>query len=330
VSAWYSGVQVTDDAPGVSVSIYERIAGSTRITTAVEASKRAFPSGAGVNTAVVATAYGWPDALSASGLAGAVDGPLLLVTQNAVPAVVLDELNRLGITKVYLIGGTGVLGNGVWNDLVGFSRERLGGANRYATARLVAQEVLSITGDVDTAFVATGLNFADALAASSPSAGMGAPILLTLPTTLPGDTANALNSLNLDTIVVCGGTAVVSDSVKNAMNPYASSVIRKGGSNRYGTAKLILEWAQTQLVPSGPEGIFLATGKNYPDALAGGVLAARADGQWRPLMLTDPNTLSLEAAQYMQANSKIGHAGVLGGTGAVSNTVLNSAKAQLP
>jgi hypothetical protein len=74
----------------------------------------------------------------------------------------------------------------------------------------------------------------------------------------------------------------------------------------------------------------LAVGTNYPDALAGGVLAALANGEWHPLLLTPSDSLSSQVSAYMGSNPSIEHVGVLGGTGAVSDSVLNSAKALLP
>lgn len=330
VTASANGTPVSDDAATKVVSIWERIKGDSRILTAIQASKRAFPSAGSVDNAVIATAWDWPDALAAAGLVGAADGPLLLVDQNDVPGSVINELNRLGVSKVYIIGGPGTLGQGVWNDLSAFSRERLGGNNRYDTARLVAKEVRSLTGTVDTVFVATGSNFPDALAASSAAAAMDAPILLTATSALPPETKSALTLLDPDTAVICGSTGAVSSSVQTALAPYATSVIRRSGGNRYATARSILQWAQTSLAPSGPTGIYLATGDNFPDALAGGALAANADGVWRPLMLTAPSALSPEAASYIQANGTMRHVGVLGGTGSVSDKVLNSAKGYLP
>ena len=330
----YSWAVAEATATPQPVSVYERLAGASRIETAIKASQRAFPTPGSAGTVVIASAFGWADALPGSALGGAVDGPLLLVNQNDVPSNVRAEIRRLGATKAYILGGTAVLTDDVIFDLtidLGLTAKRLGGTNRYDTARKIASEVLSLEGSVDTAFVATGDTFADALSASSIAAAMKAPILLTQKTSLPSETKSALSAVGPDTIVVCGGTGVVSNSVETALGSYASSVIRKSGTSRYDTSKSVVEWGESQLAPSGPTGLFLATGTNYPDALSGGVLAGTADAQWRPLMLTDPTSLSPQVSSYMQANSaSLGHVGVLGGTAAVSNTVLNSAKGLLP
>lgn len=333
--AEHASVEATDTAPELVVSTYERLAGTDRIQTAIAASKRAYPAAGSASTVVVASALAWPDALPAAGLAGAVDGPLLLTMPTSLPSAVRSEIQRLGANKVYIAGGPGAVSTSVEqaiDDISGVSVERLGGTNRYGTARLIAQEIRDLpSADPDTVFVATGLNFPDALAASSLAAAMPAPILLTGKDSLPQDTKSALSYLGPDTIVVCGGEGVVSDSVESALGSYASTVVRRAGTDRYSTAKSIVTWGEGRLAPpGGVTGVYLAVGTNYPDALAGGVVAAVANGSWNPLMLTPGDSLSSQVSSYVSPRASIEHVGVFGGTGALSDAVLNQAKGLLP
>ncbi len=85
-------------------------------------------------------------------------------------------------------------------------------------------------------YVATGENFPDALGASAAAAVQGGPVLLVTKNSIPPETATELSRLSPDAIFVAGGTAVVSDTVFEALKTYAPSVIRVAGSNRYATA----------------------------------------------------------------------------------------------
>ena len=344
VSAEYLPGETVTDSDSVYIDVTpSRVAGSDRILTAIEASERLYPDGIlspnaeGERSVVIATGYDFPDALSASALAGAAGGPLLLVKQGFVSQAVLDELVRLDASKVYIVGGTAVVSQLVETTLVNNSLEveRIAGTNRYATAQLVAAEVKRLVelgpGSIDTVFLATGTNFPDALAASSLAAAMPAPVLLTRPTLLPDQTKAALSAIQPSTVVICGGEAAVSSAVEsqiagNAL--YGSPVVeRQPGANRYATAQLIIEWGLENGLEqtAGADGVFLATGEGYPDALAGGALAGGADGMWRPLMLTKPTALSSQAQAVIVGLDHTSFVTVIGGTAAVSDTVKNSA-----
>ncbi len=323
-----------------------RIMGSNRIATSIAAARRLYPVGIlssnvdGRRAVVIATGFGFPDALSAGSLAGAAGGPLLLVNKNdATPTLLAYVKNELRANYAYVVGGTSVVSEGVVAQLegAGLTVRRIAGSNRYATSRDVANEVKRIQiakGDpIDTVFLATGLNFPDALAASSLSAAMAAPVLLTEPESLPGDTAQALASIKPGRVIVCGGITVVSKTVSSGIHrnaSYGSPVVtRMPGENRYATAKLIIDWGLSQGLgsPSGIDGVFLATATDYPDALAGGALAGGADGKWRPLMLTSKDTLASEASTLISQNDHVSFVSVIGGATVVTDKVRLQAQA---
>ncbi|MDZ4179722.1 MAG: PQQ-dependent sugar dehydrogenase, partial [Coriobacteriia bacterium] len=82
-----------------------RIAGANRYQTAAAIARAAFPSGS--STAVVATGEQFPDALAASGLAGALGAPVLLTTANSAHPALLSALGPapggLGVTDVVIV-----------------------------------------------------------------------------------------------------------------------------------------------------------------------------------------------------------------------------------
>ncbi|MGB4593190.1 MAG: cell wall-binding repeat-containing protein [Coriobacteriia bacterium] len=294
-----------------------RAAGDNRYETAIAMSQEAFPDGA--DTVVLATGANWPDALGGSALAGAVGGPILLTEPGALTPAVADEIERLGAMDVYILGGYSAVSLSVENaldDLVPRYVKRLSGADRYGTSKAVANEAISLMdyGYDGTMCVATGASYPDAMAAAPLAAGLGWPIVLADP-----DTGSVYVPYSATSAVILGGTGAVGSSVESALKVKlgADAVERAGGATRYETAALIA----TRGVEGGLlwNGVGIASGEAFPDALAGGASL----GALRTVMLLTP-AVSLDpyAGAALEAH-KADIAGVkfLGGTAAVSTGV---------
>lgn len=305
------------------------IAGTNRYTTAVEISKAAFPTGS--DWVVIATGNNWPDALGGSALAGALDGPILLTDTNVLPAEIIAEIDRLNATDAIILGGTAAVGTPVetaLNALLGDAHvERLAGTNRYLTADLVGARTIDELGTAfdGTAFVATGANYPDALAAAPLSAGLHWPLFLTKPTGLDAGTMTAMTGV--DHALILGGIAVVPTAVETQLNTaYGdANVDRIAGANRYATAVAVATYG----VNNGLhwDGLAIATGEKFPDALAGGVLQGR-DGS--VMLLTPTATLDSSVAGVLAANkTTIAEVRYLGGLNAVSQAVRDAVIAAL-
>ncbi|HYM52216.1 MAG TPA: cell wall-binding repeat-containing protein, partial [Candidatus Dormibacteraeota bacterium] len=89
---------------------------------------------------------------------------------------------------------------------------RLAGADRYATAAAVS--AASFGAGVPVAYVATGTNFPDALAAGPVAARAGGPILLTSPGSLSAATAAELRRVDPSGVIIVGSSGAVSDAVR--------------------------------------------------------------------------------------------------------------------
>src|SRR5690606_616973 len=146
--------------------------------------------------------------------------PILLVTQNSIPATVRAELDRLDPGRIVILGGTGVVSPAVQTQLGTYTTggvTRLGGADRYQTALLISQ--YAYPSGAPAGFVATGSNFPDALAAA-PVAGLtGGPLLLVPPTAAPPGVLAEITRLGADRIMVLGGTGVVSPAIEQQLTP---------------------------------------------------------------------------------------------------------------
>jgi putative cell wall-binding protein len=249
-----------------------RIGGTDRFDTAARISADTFAPG--VPAVYLATGLSYPDALAASAATRGA-APILLVRPDSIPAVVAAELTRLAPAQVHIVGGAGVVSDAVAAEaasLTGAPVSRIAGADRYATAAAVSEA--SFAPGADVAYVATGGNFPDALAAGTAGAQLGGPVLLARSGGLDQVTLAELRRLSPKRIVVAGGTGVVSTSIENTLGGIAPTV-RRSGPDRYETSR---EVARDLHSAGASEVVALATGADFPDALAAGPLVAHAGG----------------------------------------------------
>ena len=237
-----------------------RIAGPNRYATAAAASRARFDT-AEIAYLVVGTSY--PEAVAAGPVAALRRAPILLTQADAVPGETLAELRRLGVSRVILLGAPGSISARVEQDLATeFDVERIQGQDRYSTAAAISASFF-VPGEVSTVYVARGDQFPDALAGGPAAVENRSPVLLTAGDVLPQATAAELLRLAPKRIVILGGAVAVSESVERALAPYAAQVSRLAGSNRFDTAAAV----STSLA-GGTGTIYLATGDDFPDALA--------------------------------------------------------------
>ncbi len=220
--------KVRSDLVGMGLTV-RRIAGASRFETATLVADEL----GNVSSAFVVEgrnanpSRGWPDAVAA-GAAAATDTvdadprPVLLVTATSLPADTKSWLaaNSVAVT---IVGGTASVSSSVADEIrtVASSVTRVSGANRYATASAAARAAIARGADARTVVIATGADFPDALGAGPLVGARGGVLLLTLPTSLPGDTRAFLDSrTDLSKILIMGGTSAVSDAVLAELSAY--------------------------------------------------------------------------------------------------------------
>ncbi|MBN2840086.1 MAG: cell wall-binding repeat-containing protein [Coriobacteriia bacterium] len=297
----------------------DRLSGDDRYLTAMAIVADTFGE---AEAAVVASGENFPDALSASGLAGALGGPLVLVRRDSIPAGLITQLTGLGVRDVYLVGGEGVISPAVAGLFTGagFTVKRVAGDDRYETSSAIAYEIADIRGVRfgDDAFVARGDDFPDALAVAPLAAGSSRPILLTRTGDLPPVIAGTITDLGLESLSIAGGTGAVSEDVEEDLEAIALHVSRLAGGDRYATAVAVAHWGVYAGLASWDH-VGIASGTNFPDALAGGIASGRHGGV---LLLTAPTALSpATAARLTSEAGKVSKAVVYGGPGAVTENV---------
>ena len=302
--------------------IASRLSGADRYATAAAISRRTFNPG--VDEVYVASGANFPDGLAAGPAAAKAGGPVLLVPPNGpLPASVTTELTRLQPDKIIVVGGTGSVSDTVKSALQAYSAQtvqRISGSDRYATAAAIsaASFPTPFTAGTGVVYVATGANYPDALSAGPAAAAEGGPLLLVPGSgSLPSSVTAELTRIKPNRIVVVGGTGAVSASVMTALDAYdtGGGVSRLAGSDRYGTAAAV----SAAVFDPGVPAAYLATGLNYPDALAGAAAAGFVGG---PVLLVATNEVPVVTAAELQ-RLEPQQIYVLGGTGAVTDQVAN-------
>ncbi|MFC4243521.1 cell wall-binding repeat-containing protein [Gryllotalpicola reticulitermitis] len=255
-----------------------RLAGVERWETAAAISKAAFPT-PGVPVAYIASGQTFADGLSAAPAAAKQGGPVLFVQQNAIPSATLAELQRIKPARIVVVGGTNAVSSSVYAKLQSVQKSitRIGGATRYQTSLMIAQSAFP-TGT--KAFLATGVDYPDALAAGAAAGSMSAPVLLVNGAARSTDSAltSRLKSMGAKSVYVAGGTNAVSAASISGVSAIGATVTRYAGTDRYDTSTKIANAFYTKAAT-----VYLASGATYPDALAGAVLAGRTKG---PLLIT--------------------------------------------
>jgi len=303
-------------SPPASTARVERQYGNDRYETAAAASEDAFAPG--VPVAYVATGSTFPDALAAGAAAGFQRGPVVLVSKNVMPALATTELERLNPSRIVIVGGSAVISDYIASLVgrfhTGGGVTRIAGADRYATAAAISNV---FAPGVPAVYVASGANWPDALAAVPHAARAGAPILLTKPNDLPPATRNALTRLQPGRIIVLGGTVSVSAGIASQLDTYdtGGGVVRLAGADRYATAAAISQYHH----PSGAPMAYVATGMNFPDALAAGAPAAVRGA---PTILVKGSVPPSAAAELERLNPV--RIIVLGGPRVVNQSVFNA------
>lgn len=293
----------------------ERLSGANRYDAAVSMSRAGFSPG--VPVVYVASGATFPDALSAAPAASLLGGPLLLTPGDQLPSGVATELRRLAPARIVVAGGPASVSPAVFSALQEIApTTRLGGADRYEASRAIIRDAF---GSATVAYVATGLNFPDALTASAAAARVDGPVVLVngLQQTVDAPTLELLRDLGVTTVRIAGGPASVTPAIQSHLQREGFAVERFSGADRFEAGMNV----SVNAFPSAST-VYLASGYTFPDALAGAALAGSSDaplflaattcipesvgraitalGATRVVILGGPATLSASVASFQR------------------------------
>lgn len=298
-----------------------RLSGANRYETNLAVNQQQMVAG---KPLFVATGSDFADALSVGPAVSALGGSLVLSTRDQLPASTLNLIKSKKPSAVYVIGGTGALSDKVLASLqsaTGVSPTRIGGADRYETSANILTTFYKDRA-VPKVFLATGADYPDALSAAAAGGALSMPVLL-----IEGGSGSIapaatsfLKSKGTKNLVVVGGEGVIREaaatSVKSAVG--ATSLERLSGLNRYATNQAVNGFVTAN--GSVTEGIWVATGKDFPDALSAAVPA----GAKTQRLVLSPGTCipkPVVSSWINASTSKVNRMSLVGGTGVLTGSV---------
>ena len=301
---------------------------------------------------ILASGESQVDAVTASGLAGNLNAPVLLTRSSRLPHNVARFIDEQNITDVVIVGGTAAVSDAVVTALESLgsrpSVQRISGADRYATAAAIGSELGGPNptwcgSSQSAAILVNGGDDgrADAVISGPMAFRLGLPILLTMADEVPDATASFLTDNKVERVVVVGGMGAVSASVVNTLTEDVGvvNVQRISGGSAAATSVMV---AKEML---GNCAAVLQTNKDLValvnrDATADGIAAAPVLGRGLgaagsvPILLVS-DELPAAVNDYLASTAEVDAAGskthlsivAIGGTAVVSGSVMEDAKA---
>ena len=327
----YAGTaSATFTIKGPGADAWKRLAGNTAFGTMKQIVNEGWDSNdsdwvSAGKYAIVATTNGYYDALSASGLAGLLNCPILMTAPDKLTDTTSALITSKGVKNIIVVGGTSAVSANTFNQIkkLGVSVERVAGNTAIGTANKIYERGKKVgSGWGSDAIVATSSSYQDALSIAPYAYAKKAPIFLAKgkPGTLADTSSKAIKNGGFSRTIITGGTAAVASSVESQVT---KTTKRLAGNTAYGTSRKIADFCIKEGGMTAAH-MGVATGRSYYDALAGAALCGKKNSV---LILADdgnsntvdnvvkPNKKALEKSCY-----------VFGGTSAVSTSVENKIK----
>lgn len=318
-----------DPVTAGSLAVWRHSSERVRIYNFADGTSIDVTSGPGWNMAVSPSTDGVHVAWQAFGVAPGTQGTLShqVFMRDATGAVF--RVSPMSANQFAPVFGSGKL---AWGDSrrmqtgqtpnlthVDLTSRRVQGGDRFETAARSSE--LAFPNGSRYVLIATGRNWPDALGGSALAGALDAPILLVERDSVPVPTSAEISRLRATRAIILGGTGAAGTRVESALRGMGLSVERIGGRDRYATAEQIASRVISRLGASYDGTVFIATGRDFPDALSAAPIAVRQ--KW-PLLLVGSAAQGLtDNARKMLRNSRF--AIILGGAAAVPTVVEDEA-----
>ena len=303
-----------------------------------------------ISTVIVASGETEVDAVTASGLAGNLNAPVLLTRSNRLPHNVARFIDENNVSTVIIVGGTSSVPDDIETTILGLGSKpkvnRVSGADRYETAARIGSELggPNPTWCKSTQTAAILVNGgaegrADAIVAGPLAYALGLPVLLTAADELPDSTADFLTDEKVERVVIIGGESAVSADIEDHLVEIVgvTSTVRYRGPNAAATsvkiAKDVMLGDCADAVSTNKDMVALVNRDATSDGIAAAPTLGRGPGNSGPVpILLVGDELPAEVSDYLSSTVEVRDGNkthlkivAIGGKAVVSEAVMEAA-----
>lgn len=213
----------------------EDIVGEDRYETMVKISEKRWTKS---KEAVLVNSSSMLDATSASPFAYKNDIPMFFIEQDNLNTTIKDELGRLGVEKVYLIGGVLSISDSVEKELneLNIDTYRISGQTGLEITLLLAQKVIEGTDTNKIAIVNVEYGIPNGISFVPIAQKNNIPIIL-IKKDNEDEVINFAKENNIDEVYILGSEEQISKSIEKEFKKST----RINGQDRYETNKDIIK-----------------------------------------------------------------------------------------
>lgn len=303
---------------------WNRLSGPTALETTQAIVREGWQPG-DTDTIVVATMGGFYDALAAAPLAGTLNAPIMLTKKSELSPQVKEEIERLGVSRVIIVGGPSAVYPEVAEALEaipGLRVIRVSGDNAQKTAVEIANNTLNAGGNPFVCVVATSKSYHDALAIAPAAWACKTPLYLTNSKgVLAPETLEAMKQRGYRWVIVMGGNQAIPQETEDLINSELAPerVFRLEGATAIETAVEAAKFSMAY-ADMGVDGMGVATSGGYHDALAGAALCGKNNSVLVLMPKNGAKKPNYAGIDFIGENaSSFEHGYIFGGTAVVSD-----------
>ncbi|SQC02490.1 cell wall-binding repeat-containing protein [Clostridium tetanomorphum] len=211
----------------------------------------------------------------------------------------------IGLVMVFIIS----LGSSTVNAAP--KQKRLAGADRFKTSSAVVEDGWK---RCDNAILVNGENYPDSLSAAVLAKKYNAPLILTRSNSLEENAKKQLQRLKTKHVYIVGGQGVIKANVEEELTKLNMTTERISGKDRYATSVAIAEKIGIK------NGVILATGNDYTDALSIAPIAAKLQ---IPILLIPKDNVPQTTADFMKGKT-VSKTYIIGSTSIISDKVAST------
>ncbi len=295
-----------------------RISGQDRFETNVKVSQNNWSES---YYAVLVNGEDYPDSIVSSPLAYKFEAPILLINKDAIPQNTVNELKRLKVGKVFIIGGKGVISDSVESQLssLGIGIEaRVAGQDRFDTCTKIAHYIV---GEKNSILVVNNEDYRSALAVSPVACQDQLPIYYSTNEGLPSQIKNNLNVEKHTSYII--GDKNNTNYIRNTTSSLGKFQVDLLEDNPTATNIEIYNTFQKELKF---EKVFLVGSSGLADGLS---ISNLAGASASPIFFVDSSNISTIQNLLSQHKAEINDIEVIGGESLIPQTWLNSLEANV-